>query len=52
MSPVLILVFPAWVAGLSLILLRNARDIPEDARLPAGAGGVMNPLGLPIERRR
>jgi hypothetical protein len=47
----LVLVFPAWVAVLSLILLRSAREIPRDLRLPASAGGVMNPLGLPIRRR-
>ena len=47
----LVLVFPAWVAGLSVILLRSAREIPSDLRLPASAGGVMNPLGLPIRRR-
>ena len=52
LTAVLILVFPAWVAVLSLILLRSAREIPEDVRLPAGAGGVSNPLGLPIEPRR
>jgi len=47
----LVLVFPAWVAVLSLILLRTAREIPRDVRLPVSAGGVMNPLGLPIRRR-
>jgi hypothetical protein len=50
-SPLLMFVFPAWVAGLSILLLRRAREIPEDARLPAAAGGVMNPLGLPSTRR-
>jgi hypothetical protein len=51
LTAVLMLVFPAWVAGLSLILLRTAREIPDDVRLPAGSG-VANPLGLPIEPRR
>lgn len=46
-TPLLILVFPAWVLGLSLILLRTARQISSDVRLPAGTGGVMNPLGIP-----
>ena len=50
-STLLIFVFPAWVAGLSLILLRSAREIPEELRLPPGAGGVTNPLGLPISGR-
>ena len=51
LTAALVLVFPAWVAVLSLILLRTAREIPRDVRLPAGAGGVSNPLGLPITRR-
>jgi hypothetical protein len=45
-SPFLILVFPAWVLGLSLVLLRRAREIPRDARLPPGTG-LSNPLGIP-----
>ncbi len=45
-SPLLVLVFPAWVLALSLILLAKAREIPRDVRLPARAGvGLMNPLG-------
>jgi hypothetical protein len=47
MTPVLMLVFPAWVIALCVILLRNAMRIPKDIRLPAGTGSVMNPLGLP-----
>jgi hypothetical protein len=45
-TPLLILVFPAWVLVLSLILMRRARAIPKDVRLPARAGlSVMDPLG-------
>ncbi len=51
LTPALILVFPACVAVLSVILLRRAREIPEDIRLPASAGTVMNPLGVPSPRR-
>jgi hypothetical protein len=51
LSPTLIFVFPAWVAVLSLILLRRAREIPQDAELPVAAGNVMNPIGLPSQRR-
>jgi hypothetical protein len=51
LTPALILVFPGWVAALSLILLRRARQIPKDVLLPAAAGNVMNPLGLPSQRR-
>ena len=51
LTPTLILVFPAWVAVLSVLLLRRAREIPKDARLPVAAGNVMNPIGLPSQRR-
>jgi hypothetical protein len=51
-SPLLVLVFPTWVIVLGLLLLANARQIPRDLRLPAGAGGVMNPLGIPTTGRR
>ncbi len=51
LTPTLILVFPVWVAVLSAILLRRAREIPKDLRLPASAGNVMNPLGMPSPRR-
>jgi hypothetical protein len=45
-TPFLVVVFPAWVLGLSLILLRKARDIPKDARLPARTGaGSLDPIG-------
>jgi hypothetical protein len=45
-TPLLVLVFPAWVLGLSLILLRKAREIPREIRLPPRVGaGLMNPLG-------
>ena len=38
--------FPAWVLVLCLILLRNARDIPKDARLPGRIGaGSFDPIG-------
>jgi hypothetical protein len=50
-SPALIFVFPVWVAILSILLLRRAREIPRDLRLPAAAGGVYNPLGVPSTRR-
>jgi hypothetical protein len=50
-SPALIFVFPVWVAILSILLLRRAREIPRDLRLPAAAGGVYNPLGVPSARR-
>ena len=51
-SPILVLVFPIWVLVLCLLLLDNARTIPRDVRLPVGTGGVMDPLGIPISRRR
>jgi hypothetical protein len=45
-NPLLVLVFPGWVLGLSLLLLARAREIPDDVRLPPRAGvGMMNPLG-------
>ncbi len=45
-SPLLVLVFPAWVLALSLILLRVARQISKDLRLPSRAGvGMLNPSG-------
>ena len=44
--PLIVLVFPAWVLILSLILLRRARTIPRNVRLPPRAGiGMMDPLG-------
>jgi hypothetical protein len=46
-APLLIMVFPIWVFGISLVLLRRAREIPRDVRLPPGTGGMMNPIGLP-----
>ena len=50
-TPLLILVFPGWVFIASVILLRKAREIPRDARLPPGVGGVSNPIGLRPDRR-
>ena len=44
-TPALVLSFPAWVLGLCLILLRNARDIPRDIRLPARSGRSLDPIG-------
>jgi hypothetical protein len=45
-TPFLILVFPAWVFVLSVILMRRARAIPKDVRLPPRAGiGLMDPIG-------
>lgn len=45
-SPLLVLVFPSWVLALSLILLRAARQISKETRLPRRAGvGMLNPLG-------
>jgi len=44
--PALVLSFPVWILALCLILLRNARDIPRDARLPARIGaGSFDPIG-------
>jgi hypothetical protein len=50
-TPLLILVFPGWVFVASVILLRKAREIPRDARLPPGIGGVSNPIGLRADER-
>jgi hypothetical protein len=50
-TPLLVLVFPAWVLVLCLILMETARQIPRDARLPVSAGGVMDPIGIPTRRR-
>jgi hypothetical protein len=45
-EPVVVLVFPAWVLALSIILLRVARAIPRETRMPARVGvGMLNPLG-------
>ena len=45
-TPALVLAFPTWVLVLCLILLRNARDIPRDARLPGRIGaGSFDPIG-------
>ena len=45
-APFLVLAFPIWVFLLCLILLRNARDIPRDVRLPARTGaGSFDPIG-------
>jgi hypothetical protein len=45
-TPLLILVFPAWVLILSVFLMGRARSIPRDVRLPRRAGiGLMDPLG-------
>ena len=50
-SPLLVLMFPAWVLVLSLILLRNAQRIPQDVRLPVGTGSMLNPI-VPTQRPR
>ncbi len=51
--PQVVLVFPTWVLILSLILLRRARSIPREARLPARSGiGMMDPLGTYPRRDR
>jgi len=45
LHPVLVLVFPTWMLGLSALLLIKARSIPHDVRLPAIApGGVLPPI--------
>jgi hypothetical protein len=45
LHPVLVLVFPTWMLGLSALLLIKARSIPHDVRLPATApGGVLRPI--------
>ena len=45
-SPILVMIFPAWVLVLSLILLRNARAIPRSVRLPGRMGaGSLDPIG-------
>jgi hypothetical protein len=49
-SPVLVLAFPGWVLVLSLILLRGARQIPADVRLPPGMGAA-DPVGAMLRRR-
>ena len=50
-SPLLVLLFPSWVLVLSVILLRVARGISKDTRIPARAGfGVLNPLGTSRDR--
>jgi hypothetical protein len=52
-SPLLVLVFPSWVLALSLILLRVAREISKEARLPRRAGvGMLNPLGADRDQDR
>ena len=52
-EPLLVLVFPAWVFGLCVILLRTARSIPREVRLPPAAGiGLMDPLGPYRDRER
>ena len=44
--PQIMLVFPTWVLVLCLILLRRARSIPKEVRLPPRAGiGMMDPIG-------
>jgi hypothetical protein len=46
LQPIVALVFPVWVLALSLFLLRKAREIPRDVRLPPQSGvGMLNPLG-------
>jgi magnesium-transporting ATPase (P-type) len=44
-TPVLVLSFPAWVLALCLILLRNAREIPKEIRLPVRNGRALDPIG-------
>lgn len=45
LHPVLVLVFPTWMLGLSALLLIRARLIPRDVQLPAAArGGVLRPI--------
>lgn len=45
LHPVLVLVFPTWMLGLSALLLIRARSIPRDVQLPAAArGGVLRPI--------
>ena len=52
-EPVVVLVFPAWVLALSIILLRVARAIPKETRLPPRVGvGMLDPLGTYSERDR
>ena len=50
-TPLLVVLFPAWVLVLSLILLREARRIPADLSLPhssTAAGPVPTALGAPL----
>ena len=50
-TPLLVVLFPAWVLVLSLILLREARRIPADLPLPhssTAAGPVPAALGAPL----
>ena len=52
-APVVVLVFPAWVLALSIILLRVARAIPKETRMPTRVGGgMLNPLGTYGEKDR
>ena len=45
-APFLVLAFPIWVFVLCLILLRNAREIPRDVRLPGRIeAGSFDPIG-------
>jgi hypothetical protein len=45
-TPALVLAFPTWILVLCLILLRKAREIPKDVRLPARTGaGSFDPIG-------
>lgn len=40
LTPLLLLVFPAWLIALSTILLIKARSIPREVRLPSGTGAM------------
>ena len=45
LHPVLVLVFPTWLLGLSALMLIKARSIPRDVRLPdTQPGGVLRAI--------
>ena len=50
-TPVLVMALPVCILVLSVILLRGARQIPADARLPPGMGAA-EPVGVMPRRRQ
>ena len=49
LTPLLLLVFPAWLIALSTILLIKARSIPREVRLPPGSRADVRPFLDPRE---